>query len=260
MIAGMYRISVSLPTSWGRNHCGNHDVIVPNHAPVGWLGTLSCGSFPPDVNALAKHFVDMILSRDVQKKRRIDRVWSLVAAAYFLFSVVFDGRSEGWAWSALMFVLGLASLLDFVRHEAPSTRKIQIALGIIAVVLFATYGWRPFSSGWRDASRSSRKDQAIATTLNVTPAEGGRGQTLTVTVNATGLNFTEGSTPNFGPDVRVLTTQLINASNLQTDIRIASEAAIGHRRIWITTAGGQTAIDNSPDGVFQVVAPLSPDK
>jgi len=95
---------------------------------------------------------------------------------------------------------------------------------------------------------------------NVTPPEGRRGQTLTVAISGTGLNFTEASKPNFGPDVRVLTTQVINASNLQIDIEIAPEAAIGRRRIWITTAGGQTAIDNSPDGVFQVVAVRSPDK
>jgi hypothetical protein len=197
----------------------------------------------------------MILSLGVQKTSRIDRVWGLVPTAYFLFSVIVDWRSEGWAWLAFMFVLGLASLLDFVRSEATSARKIQIALGLVAVVLIAAGGWRHFSS-----SSPSRKDRAIATTLNVTPAEGGRGQTLTVTISATGLNFTEASKPNLGPDVRVLSTQLINASNLQTDIEIAAEAAIGHRRIWITTAVGQTAIDNSRDGVFQVVAVQSPHK
>jgi len=197
----------------------------------------------------------MLLSLAVEKKSRIDHVWALTVTAYFLFSVVVDWRSEGWAWLAFMFVLGLASLLDFVRPEAASTRKIQIALGLIAVVLFAAGGWRHFSE-----LSPSRKDKAIATTLNVTPPEGRRGQTLTVAISGTGLNFSEASKPNLGPDVRVLTTQVINASNLKIDIEIAPEAAIGRRRIWITTAGGQTAIDNSPDGVFQVVAVRSPDK
>ena len=191
----------------------------------------------------------------MQERSRIERVLGLVLPAFFLSSVVIDWRREGWAFLAFEFVMGMGAFSVLFRPEAASTRNIQTAVGLMGAVLLAAGGWRHFQP-----SSAPHKDRAIATTLNVTPAEGGRGQNRTVTISATSLNFNETSRPNFGPDVSVLTTRLVNTSSLQTDIKIAAGAAIGHRRIWITTAGGQTAIDDSPDGVFQVVTVQSPDK
>ena len=66
--------------------------------------------------------------------------------------------------------------------------------------------------------------------------------------------------PNFGPDVGVLTNQLISAKTLQADIQIAPEAPLGRRRIWVSTPGEQTAIDDTPTGLFQVEAAGSSEK
>lgn len=191
----------------------------------------------------------------VQQKAGSRRLFRLLLPVYFLSSVVVDWRSEGWLWLAIMLLLGLASLLEFFRPEATSPKQAQIAIGLLVVLLFAAGGWRHFSS-----SSPSSKNNAIATTLKVTPAHGARGQTLTVTISAISVNFNEASRPNFGPDVRVLTNQLINATTVQAEIQIAPEAPLGRRRIWISTPGGQTAIDDTPTGLFQVDAAASPEK
>lgn len=185
----------------------------------------------------------------VQQKTGASGLFRLLVPVYFLSSVVVDWRSEGWPWLAIMLLLSIASLLDFFRPEATSPKQVQIAIGLLVLVLFAAGGWRHFSQ-----SSPPSKNNAIATTLSVTPDHGARGQTLTVTISATGVNFTEASRPNFGPDVGVLTNQLINAKTLQADIQIAPEAPLGRRRIWVSTPGGQTAIDDTPTGLFQIDA------
>jgi hypothetical protein len=154
-----------------------------------------------------------------------------------------------------MLLLSIASLLDFFRPEATSPKQVQIAIGLLVLILFAAGGWRHFSQ-----SSPPSKNNAIATTFSVTPNHGARGQTLTVTISATRVNFTEASMPNFGPDVGVLTNQLISAKTLQADIQIAPEAPLGRRRIWVSTPGEQTAIDDTPTGLFQVEAAGSSEK
>lgn len=93
-----------------------------------------------------------------------------------------------------------------------------------------------------------------ATAVSTTPDHGGQGDTLTVTISASGLSFTEGSKLNFGPDITVLTNNVVNSTTLRADIEIAPGAPIGGRRVWISTPGQETAIDNTRDGAFQVVA------
>jgi hypothetical protein len=191
----------------------------------------------------------------VQQKTGASRLFRLLVPVYFLSSVVLDWRSEGWPWLTIMLLLSIASLLDFFRPEATSPKQVQIAIGLLVLILFAAGGWRHFSQ-----SSPPSKNNAIATTLSVTPNHGARGQTLTVTISATRVNFTEASMPNFGPDVGVLTNQLISAKTLQADIQIAPEAPLGRRRIWVSTPGEQTAIDDTPTGLFQVEAAGSSEK
>ena len=191
----------------------------------------------------------------VQQKTGASGLFRLLVPVYFLSSVVMDWRSEGWPWLAIMLLLSIASLLDFFRPEATSPKQVQIAIGLLVLVLFAAGGWRHFSQ-----SSPPSKNNAIATTLSVTPDHGIRGQTLTVTIRAIRVNFTEASRPSFGPDVGVLANQLINAKTLQADVQIAPGAPLGHRRIWVSTPGGQTAIDDTPTGLFQVDAAGSVEK
>ena len=177
----------------------------------------------------------------------------LVVPAYFLISVILDWRDEEGLWLAIMLLLGLVSLVDIVWPEAGTSQKsiklFKIAICLVALALFAGGGWRHFA-------RTSivEKGKVMATMVSVTPAQGGQGQTLTLTISATGFSFTTGSKPSFGPDVSVLTSQVINATTLLTEIQIAPGAPLGRRRVWVSTPGGQTAIDNTPNGVFQVVA------
>jgi hypothetical protein len=188
-----------------------------------------------------------------------DGALRLVVPAYFLSSVILDWGDEEGLWLAVMLLLGLASLLDFVWPEARTSPKpiklSKIAICLIALGLFASGGWRHFA-------RTSifGRGNVTATMVSVTPAQGGQGQILTLTISATGFSFTAGSKPNFGPDVRVLTNQVMNATTLLTTIQIAPGAPLGHRRVWVSTPGGQTAIDNTPNGVFQVVATASAEK
>ena len=182
-------------------------------------------------------------------------MFRLLIPVYFLSSVVVDWRTERWSWLAIMLLLSLASLVDFFRPAVVSSKQVQIAIGLLVLVLFAAGGWRHFSH-----TSPSSKNNAIATTLSVTPDHGTRGQTLTVTIGSTSVNFTKASRPNLGPDVEVLANQLVNPTTLQVEIKIAPEAPLGRRRLWVSTPGLQTAIDDTPAGLFQVGAAGSSDK
>ena len=158
-----------------------------------------------------------------------------------------------------MLLLGLVSLVDIVWPGARTSQKpfklFNIVICLVALALFAGGGWRHFAR-----TSIAEKGKVMATMVSVTPAQGGQGQNLTLTISATGFSFTRGSMPSFGPDIGVMTNQVINATTLLTEIQIAPGAPLGHRRVWVSTPGGQTAIDNTANGVFQVVATASSEK
>jgi hypothetical protein len=203
----------------------------------------------------------VILCRAVQRTSSTKvwphRVFSFLISIYFLGSVVLDWRKEQRLWVATLLVLGLASLLDLFWPPTRNTPKpiswAKVALFSMAVIFVVGGGWRHFAWGWPPSRPAV---QAIA--VSTTPDHGGQGETLTVTIRATGLSFTEGSKPNFGPDITVLTNNVVNPTTLRADIEIAPGAPIGGRRVWISAPGQETAIDNTRDGAFQVVAAAVP--
>lgn len=94
-----------------------------------------------------------------------------------------------------------------------------------------------------------------ATILSATPALGGQGENLDVTISAAVVTFTDESVADFGVGVTVVANQLVGPTTLRATIQIASDATIGYRRVSVTTPGTDTALDNSPTGVFQVTSP-----
>jgi len=92
------------------------------------------------------------------------------------------------------------------------------------------------------------------TSMSVTPTQGARGQTIDVTINAAAVAFTDSSLVSLGTGVTVMTNQRINTTTMQARIQVALDAAIGYRRVSVATPGIATAVDNSPAGLFQVVA------
>jgi hypothetical protein len=122
-------------------------------------------------------------------------------------------------------------------------------MGLLAVALIAGGGWRHFAGGFSVANTQVRP-----TMLSTTPASGVPGQKLALTISATDISFADGSTPNFGPDITVLTSKVMNTTTLEAEIQIAPAAPVGYRRVWISLPGQKTAIDNTVNGAFQVIS------
>jgi hypothetical protein len=185
------------------------------------------------------------------------RVFAFLVSTYFLGSVVLAWREEQPLWLATLLVLGLASLLDLLWPPARSTPKpigwAKLALFAMAVTFVVSGGWRHFAR-----ERQPTRPAVQATALSTSPDHGGQGKMLTVTISGAGLGFTERSKLNFGPDISVLTNNVVNPTTLRADIQIAPGAPIGGRRVWISTPGRETTIDNTRDGAFQVVAAANP--
>lgn len=81
------------------------------------------------------------------------------------------------------------------------------------------------------------------------PVQGVLGQTLTVTVNGTGLQA--GAVVSFGSGVTVNTTTLLSNTQISANITIAAQAAPGMRTVSVTNLDGQIA--SLPNG-FEVRA------
>ena len=205
----------------------------------------------------------MILSLAVQRTSWTTvwahRVFPFLASIYFLGSVVLYWREEQRLWLATLLVLGLASVLDLFWPPTGNTPKpiswAKLALFSMALIFVVSGGWRHFAREWQPS-----RPAVQATAVITTPDHGRQGETLTVTISGMGLSFMEGSKPNFGPDITVLTNNVVNPTTLRADIEIAPGAPIGGRRVWISTPGQETAIDNTRDGAFQVVATTVPGK
>lgn len=94
-------------------------------------------------------------------------------------------------------------------------------------------------------------------TISVTPSQGAQGQSsLDVIINGVTVTFNSTSTASFGSGVTVVSNTLINSTTLQARINIASGAAIGYRRVTVTTNGTPTA-DATPAGAFQITGPVA---
>jgi subtilisin family serine protease len=73
----------------------------------------------------------------------------------------------------------------------------------------------------------------------VTPAEGGRGQRLTVTI--TGMNFGSGASATFGAGVTVEQTSTLSATELTATVVIAADATLGARNVTVSNPDGGSA-------------------
>jgi hypothetical protein len=91
----------------------------------------------------------------------------------------------------------------------------------------------------------------VPTNSQIIPAQGAQGQTIEVTI--TGTSMTDGSVPHFGSGIKVLDSRSTGEKGLTACIEIDPATATGFRRIWISTPGERTAMDDSSRGGFEVL-------
>lgn len=125
----------------------------------------------------------------------------------------------------------------------------------MSAVIVATVGLLGLAALLRiDNLRNILLAQVVPTTLQIAPAQGAQGQTLKVTVTATSLRLTDASILHFGPGIEVLDSHHTSQTALAAHIEIMAGTPGGFRRVWVSTPGAQTAIDDSAQGAFKVVA------
>lgn len=218
-------------------------------------------------NAARAHYVESAMKRKrnalhsigmqpaPQQKPWRSRALSLLVPAYFLTSLVLQWNNAEWTWLGFLFLTGMAALLEAVwagsGNQSKAARIALTSLVAGAVILFAAGGWRHFVER-SSAGRSSRPG-AITAPITVTPPDGIRGRTLSVTVDGRDPVFTGQSTVDFGPGIKTVSSEMKSATTLVAAIEIAPDTPTGKRRISITTPERPTVVDNSTTGAFSVL-------
>jgi len=142
----------------------------------------------------------------------------------------------------------------------------QLTIGANSVGNPVTYGARnitvttPLSAGGNETAQLNSAfiiaDPSNAHSItSVTPAFGIQGQTLNVTLTATGTHFVQGTTyANFGDGVTVNSLTITDATDAQANVSISNTTPIGYRTITMVTGGEYATSVLSPLGnpIFQI--------
>jgi subtilisin family serine protease len=96
---------------------------------------------------------------------------------------------------------------------------------------------------------------ALVTVTGVTPGQGSRGTSLTVTVAGSG--FTAGAAASFGAGITVTGTTVTSSSQLSVGLAIDAAAALGPRDVSVTNGDGQVAVKTGAFGVIATPASVS---
>jgi hypothetical protein len=135
--------------------------------------------------------------------------------------------------------LGRLQLLELPvdsRHERPpTTRRWLLRRGVAAVMLPAIYSIVAPSPV---EAQSPGPPLGAPTLTNISPAQGARGTTVTVTL--TGTNFVVGATTVAvaGDGVAVNSVSVSSSTSLTATFVLDSAATVGARTVTVTTAGG----------------------
>ena len=181
------------------------------------------------------------------------RFWDFALIAYFSVQIITSWRTEDQVWLAaqigIMISLMIGAILGIQWPESatqPKAAKVTLWASIVVGIVSMSVSSVVLSRHHPNA--------VVPTALHITPAQATQGQALEVTINTTSFRFTDRSIPHFGPGITVLDSHNTSETALAAHIEIAAGTATGFRRIWVSTPGAQTAIDDSLQGAFSVFA------
>jgi hypothetical protein len=180
------------------------------------------------------------------------RFSNLAASAAFCLTIFAGWRTEDQVLLAAQIGIVLGMVLEALSPEPPTRPK---AVKVTSwAVLAATMALMTVGL-WREIfHRNTLLGQVVPTSLQITPAQGPQGKTLAVTITGTSFRFTNGSIPHFGSGITVLDSRYTGEKALAAHVQIVAGTPVGFRRVWVSTPGAQTAMDDSASGAFQVVA------
>ena len=187
------------------------------------------------------------------------RTLKLSVILFLSLDVIFGWRNVDHIWLAAKIGAIIGLVLETVWRE-PATRPKVVNVAVWAVTLATVV--LGLTGLFRLDTRhlNSLRGQVVPTTLQVCPAQGAQGQTLEVTITGTSLRLTDGSIPHFGTGIEVLDSHHTSQSALAAHIQIMAGTANGFRRVWVSTPGAQTAIDDSTQGAFEVAGGIPAEK
>jgi hypothetical protein len=175
----------------------------------------------------------------------------LLVIAILLMDILTEWRTDDPISVGFRTLVFIGVVVEYLRPDAsvrPDFVKVVALLAICTVVFLLPTGFlRRAEVRPRDVGR-----QVVPSTLRVTPEQGAQGETQEVTITGASPRFTDRSVAHFGAGIAVLSTRSVGNTALAARIQIATDTPIGRRRIWVSTPGEQTAMDDSPRGAFEV--------
>ena len=130
------------------------------------------------------------------------------------------------------------------KNCAASVSNTWIDIGLVSPNTQANYGLQYDPAGpavFCGSSDGQVYRQAVPSLVSINPPTAARGQTLDVTLTATGADFTAASRPVFtGDGVVVNSTTRLGANRLRANISVKPETYLGPRSVWVKTGGDKT--------------------
>ncbi len=136
--------------------------------------------------------------------------------------------------TAVQFGVGISvnsfNVLNSNQIDASITIIFNAAAGLRDVSVTTPGGSFTLSDGFT-------VKQALPVIASISPDSGNQGTTLNVTIN--GSNFTGASNLQFGAGISVNSLSILSSNQIDANITIAADAAVGSRDVSVAKAGGR---------------------